>query len=368
MMDGLRRILVLIGSGELAPPMAKVHREVMRMLAGEGTGVRRRPALQAAIVDTPYGFQSNADALSAELVGFFGGRLGLHATLASLRRSDGDLVGRETALARIREADFVFSGPGSPSYAVRHWAGGPVPQLFADKLLGGGALVMASAAAATLGRLTMPVYEIYKSGEDPHWLPGLDVLAAIDLDACVIPHWNNGEGGDHDTRYCFLGERKLRLLEEQLPDDVFILGIDEHTALLIDVDRAQAVVHGRGGVTTRHRGVGTFYPAGTHVPLDDMRRSKVGDTVAAPGRPEEEPDDAVALAQRVVELDDQVAALTEKSLLADRLMEALIELRRAARADGDFATADAIRDRLHGLGIEVQDSAGGTSDYRRGSY
>jgi len=35
---------------------------------------------------------------------------------------------------------------------------------------------MASAAALTIGRVTIPVYEIYKAGEAPRWLPGLDLL------------------------------------------------------------------------------------------------------------------------------------------------------------------------------------------------
>ena len=39
-----------------------------------------------------------------------------------------------------------------------------------------GALVFASAAALTLGRLTVPVYEIYKVGATPTWAEGLDLL------------------------------------------------------------------------------------------------------------------------------------------------------------------------------------------------
>ena len=66
-----------------------------------------------------------------------------------------------------------------------------------------------------------------------------------------IPHWDNAEGSGHDTRYCFLGQRRFDVLERTLPDDVFVLGIDEHTALVIDVDAGLASVRGRGGVTVR---------------------------------------------------------------------------------------------------------------------
>src|SRR5258708_22449969 len=108
-------------------------------------------------------------------------------------------------LARLRQARFVFAGPGSPSYALRQWADSLVPQVLKDKLSDGGCVVFSSAAALTLGLVTVPVYEIYKVGEAPRWLEGLDLLAATGLNAAVIPHFNNAEGGNHDTRYCYLG-------------------------------------------------------------------------------------------------------------------------------------------------------------------
>jgi hypothetical protein len=124
-----------------------------------------------------------------------------------------------------------MAGPGSPSYALAQWAGGPIPDALREKLTGGGILTMASAAALTLGVVTIPVYEIYKVGEDPRWLPGLDLLGvATGLRAAVVPHYDNAEGGNHDTRFCYMGERRLRMLEAQLPDDVFVLGVDSHRA------------------------------------------------------------------------------------------------------------------------------------------
>ena len=41
-------------------------------------------------------------------------------------------------------------------------------------------------------------------------------------------------------------------------------------------------------------------------------------------------------------------------------MRALMAERDAARAAKDFATADAMRDRLDAMGLEVMDTAGGT--------
>src|SRR5438270_630610 len=82
-------------------------------------------------------------------------------------------------------------------------------------------------------------------GEPPHWLPGLDLLSvAAGLRVAVIPHYDNADGGNHDTRFCYLGERRLLALEKQLPDDAFVLGIDGHTALILDLEAATASVTG----------------------------------------------------------------------------------------------------------------------------
>ena len=94
--------------------------------------------------------------------------------------------------------------------------------------------MFASAAALTLGIATVPVYEIYKCGEDPHWLEGLDVTSAAGIRAAIIPHYDNNEGGTHDTRFCYLGERRLSIMERDLPEGAFVLGVDEHTACTFD--------------------------------------------------------------------------------------------------------------------------------------
>ena len=147
----------------------------------------------------------------------------------------------------------MFAGPGSPTFALA-WRNTPVPGALADKLRSGGAVVFSSAAALTLGTATVPVYEIYKVGLDPYWLNGLDVLAEVGLNVAVIPHYDNAEGGNHDTRFCYLGERRLAMLEPELPDGCFVLGIDEHTGVVMDLDADTADIVGKGAITLRHNG------------------------------------------------------------------------------------------------------------------
>jgi hypothetical protein len=134
------------------------------------------------------------------------------------------------------------------------------------------------------------VYEIYKVGEAPHWLDGLDLLTPLGLPVAVVPHYDNAEGGNHDTRFCYLGERRLQMLEAELPPEVFILGVDGHTALILDLDAGTGTVVGLGTVTVRKDGRSTVFPAGSEVPIAELVAAAHGtsashaDSAASPDR------------------------------------------------------------------------------------
>ena len=261
----LPRILAIMGSGETAPTMKAPHRAIFDRL-GPGR------AVDAVLLDTPFGFQENAEILASKATEYFRDAVGREVAVAGLGRTDsGDVVAVERAIARIRNADWVFAGPGSPTFALEQWRGTPVPDALAEKLRSGGAVVFSSAAALTLGVVTVPVYEIYKVGVDPYWLDGLDLLREVGVSAAVIPHYDNAEGGNHDTRFCYLGERRLRILEPELPDGVFVLGIDEHTGIVMDLDADTADIVGKGAVTLRRNGESVRIESGQTIPLDTLR-------------------------------------------------------------------------------------------------
>jgi len=255
------RLLTVMGSGETAPTMVKVHRAVMERLG-------RVPAL---LLDTPFGFQTNAAEIAARTVSYFRDSVGAELDVAGLRAA-ADLEGPDghAVVARLVAAQLVFAGPGSPTYALRQWRGTIVPSILAEKLAHGGALTFSSAAALTLGLVTVPVYEVYKVGEAPAWAEGLDLLSPLGLHVALIPHYDNAEGGTHDTRFCYLGEERLAGLERDLPDDAFVLGVDEHTALCADLDEQAAEVAGHGGVTVRVRGRSARLEAGERFPLSRL--------------------------------------------------------------------------------------------------
>ncbi len=259
------RVLVIMGSGETSPTMVTIHKALAARL-----GPRSHSAV---LLDTAYAFQENASDISARAQAYFARSVGLKVGVVS----DADLPPEKhheapAGLAAIRSADWVFAGPGSPSYALARWRGGPIADALRERVAAGtGITVIASAAAAAIGFVSVPVYEIYKVGADPHWLEGLDLFGVLGLKVAVIPHYDNAEGGTHDTRFCYLGERRLAILERELPEDAAVLGVDEHTALIIDLAAAETEVVGRGGATVRKEGFSTVLPAGARTSLDELR-------------------------------------------------------------------------------------------------
>jgi cyanophycinase-like exopeptidase len=263
----LPRILTIMGSGETAPTMVSTHRTLTALLP--------KP-VKAVLLDTPYGFQENAPELATRAVEYFRNSVNVDIAVAGLVRLHdthiaADTVQIERGLRAISDATYIFAGPGSPTYALRQWSGSNVASSIIDKLMNGGIVTFASAAALTLGKVTVPVYEVYKVGQDVQRLDGLDVLSAIGINAAVIPHYDNAEGGNHDTRFCYLGETRLRMFEKMLDDDTYVLGIDEHTGLVIDLDASVAKVVGNGTVTLRLREDSYIYETGSTIPLSVLQ-------------------------------------------------------------------------------------------------
>jgi hypothetical protein len=401
-----------MGSGETAPTMMKHHRELIARMPGTP---------KAVVLDTPYGFQENAAELASKAVEYFRKSVGYPIEIAGLTRlHDEDTLIIEQGLSRVRQADYVFAGPGSPTYALRQWAGTSVPDIVRGKMRTGGAVTFASAAALTLGRYTVPVYEIYKVGNDPYWLEGLDVLGEIGLNVAVIPHYDNAEGGHHDTRFCYMGERRLSMLEEQLPADAHVIGVDEHTGVILDLDSNTATVIGNSTMTVRIKGRSTIHNAGDVISIDALRDPATGAT-NIPIQVTETPDsqtethkdstslandtqnaersfneattagDAAGAARAVLALESAIHAWSADTLQGeemdnahaalrsmivrlgdaavggladprdalDPVMNVLLELRSAVRTDKRYDLSDLIRDRLAAVKIEVRDTPQG---------
>ncbi|MEY4401470.1 MAG: hypothetical protein RL072_1335 [Actinomycetota bacterium] len=268
-MTSLPRILAIMGSGETAPTMVGTHRRLASLLPSP---------VRAVVLDTPYGFQENASELASRAVEYFKTSVNVDLRVAGLTRmkqSNGlpspSSAVVEKGLRAVDDAHYLFAGPGSPTYSMQQWSDTPIRALLARKLNQGGIITFASAAALTLGGRTVPVYEIYKVGMDPYWNEGLGLLRELGIPASVIPHYDNAEGGSHDTRFCYLGERRLQVLESMMPDDEYILGVDEHTGLVINLDDETAQVVGNSTVTLRKGSRKLVHAAGESFSIEELR-------------------------------------------------------------------------------------------------
>ena len=239
----MSRQIVIMGSGETSPTMVSPHQKIWSQSQANSKS--------AFFLDTPFGFQENVEELTGRISEYFSNSVGIAINPIRLRKVDESAGNIANAVNQLRDAKWVFAGPGSPSYALKVWREtGIMHQI--EKVLEQGALIFSSAAALTLGTKTIPVYEIYKAGENPFWLNGLNILQKFTgLDAVIIPHFDNAEGGTHDTRFCYIGERRLRLLESQLSESTFVIGVDEHTGVSFNLDTEEVTVFGRGQLSVR---------------------------------------------------------------------------------------------------------------------
>ena len=104
-----------MGSGETAPTMKGPHRAIFERLDADADG-----RVDAVLLDTPLGFQENAPILAAKATEYFRRRVGREVVVAGLGRTDtGDVVAIERGVSRVRNADWVFAGPGSPTFHAR---------------------------------------------------------------------------------------------------------------------------------------------------------------------------------------------------------------------------------------------------------
>ncbi len=362
---GLGRVAIL-GSGETAAAGRRVLFDLLRRTAEPRT---------VTVLDTPAGFQPNRERVAGKLAEFIAGSLAElhpHPQVIETRRASAGTDAEAAALRAIASARCIVAGPGSPTYMVRELAGTPYVAAIARAHASGAVLYLASAASIAAGTCALPVYEIFKAGEEPHWMDGLDLFGRLGLQLAIVPHWNNAEGGaELDTSCCFVGRERFARLLEALPEDVVVLAVEEHTACVLDFAAQTAGVSGRGRVHVLRDGTIADFPAPGSFPLALLRAS----TEVPTGGPatfarwaDNEPRDgadrdaATGMADGQADGAEQQGWEREQSSDAPvppRLVEALLRLRGELRAARQFALADVVRESLAAEGITVEDTPDG---------
>jgi hypothetical protein len=331
--------IVLFGSGETSATGRAIHDRLMAELP---------PPIVVAILETPAGFQPNSEHVAREVAEFITERLKNYQPEVRIipARKKGTPFSPDDPLLLepLLDANYIFLGPGSPTYTARNLEGTLALEYLVERHKAGAVLCFASAATLAVSAKVLPVYEIFKAGSDLYWADGLNVFGAFGLELAIVPHWNNTDGGVHlDTSRCFMGRQRLEQLRQLLPASTVLLGIDEHTALIFDFQQGRALVAGKGTVTIASDAREKTYSTGDSFALDELGPYRLPPGVVASRLP------ARAHAKRPaaapVMLPPEVAQL--------------IDLREDARRARHWAEADALRQQIAGMGFEVQDTPQG---------
>ncbi len=333
--------IAFLGSGETSLAGGRIFETLARLLPSP---------LRIAILETPAGFELNASLVAGRVGEFLKTRLGNYKPTIDLipaRKKETDYSpDNPDILAPLSQANMIFMGPGSPSYAARQLKGTLAWDIIRARHRQGATLIFASAATISVGQWVLPVYEIYKVGEDVHVKDGLGLFADFGMNVSFVPHWNNAEGGvDLDTSRCFVGMERFRQWCDMLPPENTTVGLDEHTGIIMDFEEGICEVSGVSSVSLVRQCNPEMYPSGSK-----FRLSELGNF--------QKPDPRnIGIAQNVWTMTVEAQASGQDRPSDDVL--ALLEKRKQARMNKDFAASDRLRDEIAALGWKVKDTKEG---------
>lgn len=236
--------IAIFGSGESSPTGRRVHEELVKDLP---------IPVSVALLMTPAGFEVNPYNWYKKLAAML--EVGLYnykpqiKLVEAFHNTGEKSVNDESILSSLLNAPYIHAGAGSPTYAARMLHNSKAYEIISQRVESGIRLSLASAAAIAFSNYVLPVYEIYKAGEDLHWKKGLNFFSRYGLDISIIPHFNNTEGGiDIDTSFCYMGKDRFHELRKLISTEHVLIGIDEQTACIFEPHTQQWLVHGIGGV------------------------------------------------------------------------------------------------------------------------
>lgn len=336
--------IAFLGSGETSLTGGRIFEQLARAI---------HSPLRIAILETPAGFEPNSAQVAGKVADFLRARLANynpHISVIAARRKGGpNSPDDPETCAPLLHANLIFMGPGSPTYAIRQLRGSLAWDLLRARHRLGATLVFASAATIAVGRYGLPVYEIYKVGQDVHTVDGLDLFAGLGESISFVPHWNNSDGGaDLDTSRCFIGMERFAEWCSGLPSGHPVLGLDEHTGIILNLEKKVCQVMGVSSITLLRECSPAIHPSGSVFPL-----SQLG-TLECPDDP------SLGIPSAIWEMalaNQQPPDPAEETPPAE--VVAMANARQAARARKDWFTSDDLRRQISQLGWIVQDNPEG---------
>jgi cyanophycinase-like exopeptidase len=334
--------IAFLGSGETSLAGGRIFESLARAIDDP---------LRIALMETPAGFELNSAQVVGRVGDFMMSRLQNYKPVVEIipaRKKNSAFSPDDPEIIKpLLYANMIFLGPGSPTYAIRHLKDTLTWDVIRARHRLGATLVFASAATISIGAHALPVYEIYKVGQDVHIVDGLNLFADFGLHLSFIPHWNNAEGGvDLDTSRCFIGMDRFAEWCGLAPVENETIGLDEHTGLIMDFESGLCEVSGISSVSLVRECNPEMYPSGSKFPLSELGEFRIPDPI-----------------ERDIPAHVWDMCINAPPLDEDQPSEEVIELARqrtTARANKNWAESDKLRDEIATHGWSVQDSRDGS--------
>jgi hypothetical protein len=332
--------IAFLGSGETSLAGGRIFEALAREVKGP---------LRIALMETPAGFELNSAQVVGRVGEFMKTRLQNYKPVVELvpaRKKNSPYSPDDPEIIKpLLHANMIFMGPGSPTYAIRQLQDTLTWDVIRARHRLGATLIFASAATISIGAHALPVYEIYKVGQDVHVIDGLNLFADFGLHISFIPHWNNAEGGvDLDTSRCFIGMDRFAEWCRQVPAENETIGLDEHTGLIIDFESGLCEVSGVSSVSLVRECNPEMFASGSKFPMSELGEFRLPDRLE-----KDIPADVWEMCVNALPLEEEPS----------EQVVALVQQRLLARANKNWNESDMLRDKIVSLGWTVQDSKDG---------
>lgn len=333
--------IAFLGSGETSLAGGRIFESLARRIS---------QPLRIALMETPAGFELNSAQVVGRVGDFMKTRLQNYKPVVDVipaRKKNTVFSPDDPEIIKpLLYANMIFMGPGSPTFAIRHLKDSLAWNVIRARHRLGATLVFASAATISVSAHALPVYEIYKVGQDVHVVDGLNLFADFGLHVSFIPHWNNAEGGaDLDTSRCFIGMDRFAEWCDLVPTANETLGLDEHTGLVLDFESGQCEVSGVSSVSLVRECDPEMYPAGSTFPMNELGNIAMPDPLH-----KDIPAHVWNLVLNAPSLEDYSPP---------EHVIALAEERLTAREVKNWAESDRLRNEISAHGWTVQDGKDG---------
>jgi hypothetical protein len=334
--------IAFLGSGETSLAGGRIFESLVRDL---------KEPLRVALMETPAGFELNSAQVVGRVGEFMASRLQNYKPVVDVipARKKGSSFSPDDPeiLKPLLYANMIFMGPGSPTYAIRQLKGSLAWDVIRARHRLGATLVFASAATISVGAHALPVYEVYKVGQDIHVVDGLNFFGDFGLHISFIPHWNNADGGvDLDTSRCFVGMDRFAEWCRLVPSDNITFGMDEHTGVILDFEKQICEVSGVSSISLVQdcNPEPEMHPSGSSFDLKKLGEMQIPNPLEKNISP---------AAWEMVCNPPPLEEYPPEDVLA------LAEKRQQARANKRWEESDQLRQEIASQGWMVQDSKNG---------